>query len=148
MSDPRVHAGRDWVYVGVLTVLGLVLIWWAGEQLTGVLEVAGSEFRFPRIDLLLYLLTLVAAGVVLGLATASETRTAPLRRRAIAGWSLLPLFGVVAFYTTRGFGWPEGPWMNVNVIVVLTNIHVGSALVFGFFVSRLVATPSRQQVEE
>ena len=147
MSEPHTGRSRDWVYVGVLTVLGLLFLWWAGEQLTDVLRVTASEFRPPRLDLLLYLLTLIAAGVLFGLASTSGDGPDPGRRKAIALWSILPLLGIVGFYSLRGFGWPPGPWLNVNVIVVLTNIHVGSSLAFGFFVSKLV-TDSRPAARE
>ncbi len=142
MSELQPRTSRDGIYVGVLTVLGLVLVWWAGEQFGGIRRVVGSEFRYPRVDLLLYLLTFVGAGVVFGLATAGDGATASTRRRAIAIWSLLPLLSLAAFYSIFGFGWPEAPLINVNVILALTNLHVGSALAFGFFVSRL-ATPRR-----
>ncbi len=131
---------RIWFYVGFLTILGFALIWWAGDQFTEIRTTAGAEFRYPRGALLVYLLTLMAAGLVFGMA-ASQRQTATPSRGAIAGWSMIPLLIIIAFYWT--LGWPPGPTLmegEVLFFVVDRATVVTSCLVFGFFVSRLAAT--------
>lgn len=142
MSEPGERHRSPWLYVGVLTVLGLLLIWWAGEQYNEIRLGFGSEFQFPAVRLLLYLLTLVAAGVLIGQAVSPQREADSGARGAIAAWSVVPLVMIVLIYWT--LVWPPGlGWIRGRLLVFMINqvTIVASCLVFGIFLSRLVPTP-------
>ncbi|HUG31641.1 MAG TPA: hypothetical protein VMM14_02010 [Acidimicrobiia bacterium] len=127
-----------WVYVGVLTIIGFGLLWSANAQFDQIRRITGSTFEFPSGRLLIWLLTLIAAGLVIGLTAGRHV--ADNRPVAIAAWSIVPFLILAWFYSRFSFGLPSfnlprslfeflGSQMTV----------VASSLILGFFLSALVA---------
>lgn len=140
---------RIWVYTGTGTVLGLGLLWWASDQLGEIQRTAGSTFQYPEGRVLLWLFTLVAAGFAFGLAV-TTVRGGPVRGRvAIMAWSVLPLLIIAWFYSRLAFGWPSIT-IRARLFEFLTSqtTIVASALTLGFFLSAVLGTPTRPQIDQ
>jgi hypothetical protein len=137
VTEPKV---RVFAYVGVLTLAGLSLLWWANEQLLEVNRITASEFHFPKLRLLWWVLTLVLAGLVFGLAATWRSSPVSSSRKAIAIWSVLPLLMLVWFYSTLAFSWPV---LDVSVrllrFVTSQTTVTAVAVVLGFNLAVLVA---------
>jgi len=144
-SEPPVGHPR-WVYVGALTITGFGLLWWANDQFAEIRSLIGSTFEVPVVRLLIWLLTLVAAGLVFGLAAGREV--AANSRVAIAAWSILPFVVLAWFYSRFSFGLPTFnlPGSLMDFLGSQMTV-VASGLTLGFYLSALVfnrITPRRQ----
>lgn len=103
-----------------LSILGLVILWWASEQLAEVRRVTGSTFEIPHWRLLGWLLTLIGAGAIFGVAagfTRGRQSQANVVATAVVG--ALPVV-LVAYYWTYFFGWlPAIRWLTESTVVAL-----------------------------
>ena len=59
---------QKWVGVGALPVVGLFLLRWADEQFIDIRQAIASTFEVTGWPLIGWLLTMIAAGVMFGLA--------------------------------------------------------------------------------
>lgn len=133
-----------WVYVGALTILGFGLLWWANDQFAEIRRLTGSNFQVPEGRLLIWLLTLIAAGVVFGLAAGREV--AANRRVAVAAWSLLPFVIIAWFYSRFSFGLPAFNFPRSLLEFLGSQMTVvASSLTLGFYLSALVVNPIRHR---
>jgi hypothetical protein len=148
MEGEQPAGNPKWVYVGVLTIFGFGLLWWANDQFAEIRRVMGSTFEFPTGRLLFWLLTLIAAGLVFGLAAGREV--VANSRVAIAAWSMLPFVILAWFYSRFSFGLPAFnlprgllEFLESQIIVV------ASGLTLGFYLSALVVNRiSRRQNDQ
>lgn len=125
-----------------LTLAGFGLVWWAIEQFGLIQLIAGSEFRYPEARFLGWILTLVAAGLVFGLAITRGGRLA-VARRAIAVFSALPALVLAWAYSAMALGWsPFQPSFELVSVLMSQQMLIVSAVVLGFFVSALLG-PAR-----
>lgn len=133
-----------WVYVGALTILGFGLLWWANDQFAEIRRLTGSNFEVPEGRLLVWLLTLVAAGLVFGLAAGREV--AANSRASIAAWSILPFVILAWFYSRFSFGLPAFNLPRSLLEFLGSQMTVvASSLTLGFFLSALVVNPIRHR---
>ena len=138
MDERQAGEQRRWIYVGVLTILGLAMIWWGAEQFTQI-RMDRSDFRFPPGRLLGLLVTLVGAGLVFGLASPPGPGLDRRRRVAVAGWSLLLVVVLGAFFSVLALNWPEPGLLPSELLRFLTSpiTVTGASLALGFYLSRL-----------
>lgn len=137
MESERPPRNPRWVYIGALTILGFGLLWWANDQFTEIRSLMGSTFEVPAGRLLIWLLTLIAAGLVFGLAAGREV--AADSRVAIAAWSILPFVILAWFYSRLSFGLPAFNLPHRLFEFLSSQMTVvASSLTLGFFLSALV----------
>lgn len=129
--------------MGVLTIVGLAMVWWGAEQFTQIRP--GPSSPFPPERLLGLLLTLIGAGLVFGLASSTRAGPHARRRTAIAGWSLLLAVVLAAFYSVVAFEWPEPGLLPSDLLRFLTSpiTVTGASIALGFYLSRLTAGRAR-----
>lgn len=129
---------RALVSAGVLTVLGFGLLWWAHHQWLNARAIMGSTFEMPSTRLMLWLLTLVVAGLSFGLAAASARREKVRARAAVLLiWSLIPLTVLIGFWLFVSGWWSPvlGPFTE---FLYSETTLVSSSLVLGFFIAGLI----------
>lgn len=138
MDERRVSENRRWLYVGVLTIVGLAMVWWGAEQFTQI-RMDRSNFRFPPGRLQGLIVALIGAGLVFGLASSPGPGPDRRIRFAIAGWSLLLGVVLAAFFSVLAFNWPEPGRVPSGLLRFLTSpITVASTgLALGFYLSWL-----------
>lgn len=122
-----------WIVLVGLPILGLGVLWWASEQLAEARLIMGSTFEFQHWRVLGWLLTLIAAGAIFGIA-AGNTRDRQSEAKPVATLivGVLPLL-VVAYYWTYFFGWlPTIRWMTEPTVIA-------SCTVVGFLLGGLAS---------
>jgi hypothetical protein len=126
-------ASKRWIGVVGLPIVGLVLLGWAAEQSMNARLILGSTFVFPTWRILGWLLTLIAAGAVFGLAAGfarAEVSKANVTATLLVG--VLPLAVVIRYWTHLSFGWfptissDLGIWLSSQATVVACCLVVGS----------------------
>lgn len=135
---------RRWAAVVVFSIVGMVLLWWATNQLGAIRQITGTTFQFPKGRTLAWIFTLVAVGAAFSLAAGaarsgeSNTRVAPT----------LVAAGLPAAVVTYWFAWMSGlPWVigrdfTFWVLRDSTPVIASSVLV-GFLVGGLAAARAR-----
>ena len=128
----RRASSSRWVAVVGLSILGIVVLWWASEQLEEARTISGSTFDIPEWRILGWLLTLVTAGAVFGIAAGFARdgfHKANVAATLVVG--VLP-FSVVAYYWIYFFGWLPGiRWLSEPTVIA-------SCMVVGFLAGGLV----------
>jgi hypothetical protein len=133
-------SSRRWGGVVGLPVVGFALLWWAAEQLDAVRMSLGSTFEMPAWRFVGWLLTLIAAGVVFGLAAGfarAEVSKANVGATVVAG--IIPLAIVVYFWAFFSFGWFSTFGGAIAFLVRNEVTVVVSCIVIGFLGAGLVA---------
>lgn len=144
MESEQHVASPRWVYVGVLTILGFGLLWWANDQFSEIRILMGSTFEVPTGPLLLWLVTLIAAGLVFGLAAGRGVEVD--RRAAIAAWSILPFLIIAWFYSRFSFGVPSFNLPGSLMEFLSSQMTVvASSLILGFYLSALAVERVRRR---
>jgi hypothetical protein len=127
--------------VAVLPIIGFVLLWWADQQLIDMRTNMDSTFELsPWWTVLGWLLTMVAAGAMFGLAgglAGADVSKANVGARFVAG--IFPLAIVVHFFSFFALGWPPIRINTVGAFLISQATVVVSCVVVGFLGAGLVA---------
>ncbi len=130
---------KRWFDLVGLPILGLVLLWWASGQLEETLIITGSEFDVPEWRLLGWLLTLIAAGVMFGLAArfaGADSSKSNVAATVVVG--TLPLAIVAYFWTRFSFGWSPPVLKSLRWLASEETI-VASCVIVGFLAGGLIS---------
>lgn len=125
---------RPALLTGAFTLGSALLVWWAEIQMIDIRTTMGSTFEPPRLAWLLWSVTLVGAGLVLGLAVAAGAGWRTRLRPLLASWGLVPLTAIVLFHFWVG-GWISSP----PRAVLSQSVQTTASLAIGVFVSGLLA---------
>lgn len=128
----------SWWLSGIFLVAGFALLYWAGR----FLQTATSEvpyFESPEFTYGLWLLTLVASGLVFGLAVlAAQRRPSRLRWGGLL-WVAIPLALLVYFYLyLLGVSLPS-VGERVTTFLFSPGTQTACALLVGYFVAAALA---------
>ena len=130
-------ASSLWSRVVGFTLAGVVLLWWAAEQLVAARLIFGSTFEFPAWRFLGWLVTLIAAGAMFGLAVgASRDRVSTTELRAAFVAGIVPLAAIVGFFTEWLYDWsPPG---TLTILLRSQTTAAASCIIVGFLVASIV----------
>lgn len=144
---PRTMPQR-WLVVAVLPIVGLALLWWADQQLIDIRTTQGATFQRSAWWIILgWLLTMIAAGVMFGVA-ASLTRTvagkATLGATLLAG--ILPLATVVYYFMFFVGGWWSPLRLSSFTAFLVSHAAIAvSCVVIGFLAAGLLPRRSADE---
>lgn len=133
---------KRWIGVVGFPPVGFVLLWWASEQWALAQEMALSASEtFSHWRVLGWMITLMVAGIVFGLAAAfarAEVATAHMSATIVAG--ILPLALAIRFWAIFAFEWIPGlPMSEIERLLVNRDAAVASCLVVGFLAANLLS---------
>jgi len=142
---------RSWLLAGGSFVAGIGLFWWAYEQWLNLSLVSVETAQMPSTRILLWMLTLVASGIMFGL-TLSSTRAHPARGRpgVLLALAFIPFAVLYYFWTQVTLGWfpslPEG----LGNFLYTESTLLAASLILGLFLSGLLgrAGPVEEIVDE
>lgn len=132
---------QKWAGLAVLPAVGLILLWWADEQFIGIRQAMASTFELSVWPLVGWLLSMIAAGVMFGLAAGfgrPEGSRASVAATLLA--AILPMAIAVHYFTFLGLGWsPIGirPW---STFLFTQATFAASCVVVGILGTGLVGT--------
>ena len=127
---------QRWVGVAVLPIVGFILLWWAHQQ---TIDLLSPAYVSPW-TVLSWLLTIVAAGLMFGLAvTFSGTHKGSPHLGTILVAAIVPVAIVVQFFGFVALGWSPW-WFNVfGTFLITPATAMVSCVVLGFLAVALVA---------
>lgn len=124
---------RRWAGIVVLPIAGFVLLWWADQQFIDIRNEMISMRSFaPWWTIAGWLLTMVTAGVIFGLA--AGLARGPMSKANVGATivtGLLPLVIVAHYFSFFAFGWspmginPLGAFLFSDATVVVSCVVVG-----------------------
>ena len=133
-----------WFLSIALTLAGTGVLWWAHQQWLTLTTVSFESGQAPSARLLLWLLTMIAAGFLFGMAASSARSSWERARPAVLlAVSFLPFAVLYYFWTQVTLGWfPTLPGRVADFIYNGSTLPAAS-LILGFFLSGLVGRVER-----
>lgn len=123
---------------GIFTIAAALLVWWAYIQMLEIRVISSSTFQFPRLAWALWSLTIIGAGLAIGLAVASGASWRTRLNATSALWGLIPLTFVALFHAFLA-GWLEDVNVGMFQVVLSQTTQTAAALAVGFFLTGLLA---------
>lgn len=123
------------------TIVGFGLLWWAGEQLDTIRDESGRTATWQTRLVLVWIMTLVAAGAMFSVAT-SATRTGESRARLAPTLvaAALPVAVIVYYWAAIPFEWVRIGWGIQHWILSDETPIVASSFIVGFLLAGLATS--------
>jgi hypothetical protein len=139
---------RSWVWAGGSFVAGIGLLWWAHEQWLNLSLISIETGEMPSGRMLLWMLTLVACGFLVGLAV-SSTRTQPARGRPgiLLALAFIPFAVLYYFLTQVALGWFPALPAGLGNFLYTESTLLAASMILGFLLSGLVRGVERDGEE-
>ena len=138
-SITDLERSKLWTWIIGFTLAGLALLWWSAEQLQSAGLVMGSTFEFATWRFVGWLVTLISAGIMFGLAVRAGrggVSSNEMRGALVAG--IVPLAVIVGFLTEWLFDWTE---MGTPLKILLRSqtTAAASSIIVGVSAASVVA---------
>ena len=140
---------RAWLLAPIFLITGMGLLWWASQQWLEIRSITSAELAIPAGRVALWLVTIVMAGIVFGLAVASARRDSGRGRVEILAMLALVPMAVLIQFIAWALGWRTSPMpFNINQFLLSETTIIASALVLGLLLSGMIGSGNEKGQEE